>query len=392
MALGFNNAPVNWDNSRIILSDRSGENYAAAIQQAAGAVVQGINQYAAKEQEKQRENDALEVLKLYGPQLGLDTSNEKALRAGVKSVGAGTLLKLADEGKQRQAEDATAIEVSKALGLYRPGMSATDAKALVGGEQTRAKIAYQDAMTGQMQASAGATQAQARQQEVDANLVKQILGEGGQLTPDAVLARGGSMELAKTARELLGKEDFNPKEVTLPSGTRLVQTSRNSFVPDPIQAAGVRGAGASTAPATETIGGKTYTKWGNRYFDAQGNPVVFGPSTQDPLGAAQANASRAEIAQLQGQIAEDQTALAQGDTRYALNLRSRQARIEENQRALAAAQARSGAAPVQPSVARPAAQPASGFASPEAVRAAMRSGTLTREQALQILQKDFGLQ
>ena len=359
MALGFNNQPVNWDNSRTILSDRSGEIYAQGIQQAAQAISQGIGQYAQKQQEKQRENDALEVLKLYGPQLGIDTSDEKALRAGVKSVGAGTLLKLADEGKQREAEDQNAIAASKEMGFWQPGMSAADAKALVAGRQTQEKLRYSAAMAAEMDARAKAANRANERDKLVADYFNEARASGKPLDPNEVLLRTGDRQLAESIKELLGPDAFDPREVTMPSGTRMLLTSRNSAVPDPGQRA--------LQPTMQNIqvSGRSYTVApGNRYFDEVGSPVNFG-AAKDGSGFDPQTVIRNQIANLQGQITEDQTAIAQGDNRDNWIFTSRENRVREKQRELAGEQAKlaayGAAAPVQPSVAQPAAAPQQKF-------------------------------
>lgn len=397
MSLGFNNQPVSWDNSRIILSDRSGENYAAAITSAAQSVGQGILGYAQKQEQKQREQDAVQVLKQYGPQLGLNTTDDKALLAGVKSVGADTLLKLAKQGQDIHEEQASAKAFLAELGYDTSAMGGSDAVSIATGEQTKAKHAYNQALAAQATAAAGAAERKNRQSETDAAVLKQLVGAGKPLTADNYFSAGGTnTELADTLVKLAGKPAFTPTSVTMPDGTVMLQTSPQSFVPSPASRLKV-----PTTPEEFTVGPAGYTKIGNRFFEtATGKPVQFVSSKGDPLAEIQRQQGEAEIGNLRAQIAEDQTALAQGDTRTGLlNYKSRESRIQENIRKLAAAQARlggAGAAPAaQPLPAnaqpQPSARPAQ-FQSPAAVKAAMASGQLTREQAIQILQQQFGMQ
>ena len=358
MALGFNNAPVDWDKSRIILSDRSGENFAAGLQSAAQAVTQGITQYQAKQEQKQRDQEAVDVLKLYGPSLGLDTSDDKALLAGVKSVGADTLLKLAGEKQSRDQEEAGAAAALKELGLWNPQMTGRDAVAVLQGEQTKAKLGYLGAQTNLMAAQAAGPAAEAKAQEENLRVLQSLMNSGKEATPQNYFAAGGAdPKFAEFLLKMAGKPAFTPTQVTMPDGTVMLQTSPQSFVPSPASRAKT-----PTAAEQFSVGPQAYTKIGNRFFDtATGQPVMFGASPELAKVQAVAEMDRqgvqAEIGNLRAQIAEDQTALAQGDTRTGLlNYRSREARIQDNLQKLAAAQARlggSGAAPVQPSVAAP---------------------------------------
>lgn len=104
-------------------------------------------------------------------------------------------------------------------------------------------------------------------------------------TPDRSLLymqQGGRSPAVAGA--LSREEAFNPTEIMLPGGTRLIKNSPRSVIPDPqqVRPATPKAPGPDTGPQLVKIGPKSYIYHAasKRYFDAEtGQPVAFPDAT-----------------------------------------------------------------------------------------------------------------
>lgn len=245
MALGFqHNNPASFDHSRVILQDRSGENIAAGIEQLGQNISQGIQQFRKDKAEKERTKAVVD----YATAMGL-VEDEAEGKAAVKAAG-GT-------------ENAMQFLV---------GMK--------GLEERKAAKAQQEAAA-----------AQALQ---DMQLLAASVPPGQNPVLDKYRAQGGriSPEILKLADQLGGEQADRLGEVMDIRGVPYVRTQKGNISPLPQQ----KKEGEDFK--TVTIGNRQMVVGpGNKYFDAQGNPVSFGNeqpmsatdwiiSGQDPAGYA----------------------------------------------------------------------------------------------------------
>ena len=364
------------------------------LSSAADSIGQGIDRYHQKQKEKEQQTAALEVLKQYGPKLGLDTSDDGAMLAGVKAFGAANLLSLAGQAKQAQQDQAAAQSVLASSGYTPAQLSMLDGPSMVAlakGKATEADLNYKQALAAEAQAAANARTAAVAQDQADVGILQNLAKGGQKLTPEAYMGAGGANPaMIRQLAQIKTPAASHLGEVVDIRGVPYVRTQEGNLSPLPQPK-------VASAVSQVQVGGKAYTVGpGNRYFDDQGNPVNFS-QPPDPLAAQERRAAQDQIPQLQARIAEDRKAIDAGDGRYPdyLNFFSRQGRIDQTQQALAAAQAKLGSsAQAQPAAAvqAPATAAPKAFDSADAVKAAVRSGELSREQAVAILKQQFGMQ
>lgn len=245
MALGFqHNNPVSFDHSRVILQDRSGENIAAGIEQLGQNISQGIQQFRKDKAEK----DRMKAVVDYATAMGL-VEDEAEGKAAVKAAGG--------------SENAMQFLV---------GMKG-----------------LQERKTAKAQQEAAAAQALQ-----DMQLLAAAVPEGQNPVLDKYRAQGGriSPEILRLADSLNQAPDAQLGQVMDIRGVPYVRTQKGNLSPLPQQKK------EGEAFQTVTIGNRQMVVGpGNKYFDAQGNPVSFGNeqpmsatdwiiSGQDPAGYA----------------------------------------------------------------------------------------------------------
>jgi hypothetical protein len=80
------------------------------IRDAGQGIAQGINKYHEKKEKKKQEEAALTFAKKYGANFGLDTSDEEALKAGIRAYGPEKVFALGQMGQQLQEKQEASLK------------------------------------------------------------------------------------------------------------------------------------------------------------------------------------------------------------------------------------------------------------------------------------------
>jgi hypothetical protein len=253
--------------------DQRGAYMAQGISQAAQAISSGITAYRQKVEDKQQEDAAIEWMTKNGAKYGINTLDEKEMKAAVKAAGGGkqaiqmisALQQQEQETKLREAQ-MQEIQATQAARTQRAKASAA----------AQAQVQFQRPRT---LAEGAYVYNQANQSVTDQRdptpdeAVMQYMKAGG----DAP----GAEDLSQAYQHLQALKDsgkpFQPSLVDLGNGVSAMTTSKGSAVPI------TKGA---TKPTTQSmnVGGRNLTVGpGNKYFDEQGQPVDFG--SEKPMSA-----------------------------------------------------------------------------------------------------------
>lgn len=238
MAYGMPDQPVSWDYSHILRGNQTGAYWAQGIQQVGNAFAQGIQGYYEKKQRQEKEDATVAWLEgnrgavdqLF-PQLSQvqdPAERRKVIKAGIKGAGLDNLVQVQgfmDQQKRQAAQDAAAAEMQQ---LRRQQMEREAAEAQARMEEVaRLNRSTDSALNGAEQLRRGVGRGVLRpevaeeMQRVAASPAGRYRAMGGRITPEI-------------AQEMMKKEDrFVPGEIQTPSGLPMVQTSPNSWVPDP---------------------------------------------------------------------------------------------------------------------------------------------------------------
>jgi hypothetical protein len=287
-----------WDYSSILLSNQSGANYARGIEQVGRAFGSGIQAYMDRKEKKEKEDATVDWLnqneaavnQLF-PQLAQvkdPDERKKVIRAGIKGAGLENLVQVRNfTEQQRRAKQQEQIDA----------------------EMGQARLAGQklnnDNVSSLMRERDDEGAAVRAATDPNAQLMEQInhgvpfgkLDLSGEPDANLYLRAGGRNPQMIAA---LGKSrPFSPVEMMTPSGLNMVQTSPNSFIPDPR----VRNKPEKADPFPN---GPQYSS-DKKYFrsgpDDAWKPVRANSDAKlDPVQQAEFNALPGEIADLQNQI------------------------------------------------------------------------------------------
>lgn len=290
------NAGNPWDNSSTILSDQRGQNYAQAIR----GFGSGINEYFDRKRQQEKEDATVEWLnqnegavhQLF-PQLENvkdPVERKKVIKAGIKGAGLENLVQVKQfmDSQGRQAENQRMQgEMQKAQIAH------------LGAETDQARAMMDDrASEGRAISAAGAP---------GAGMADQIAGgaDFSQLDPNApvdrsgVYMRSGGRNPAMIQAMAKDKE-FVPHSMMTEGGLPMVQTSPNSWIPDPrVRDKSLKAPGAA--------GGPEYSKDKKFYRngpDDKWTPIKVSAAANDATAAADLKTLPGEISTLEQEIAD----------------------------------------------------------------------------------------
>jgi hypothetical protein len=218
-------AMTNWDHSKVVLSNRSGEIWGRGLAQLGETIGEGIAGYRRQKQEKEQEQAAVDWIRANGGELGINTGDEGEIKAAVKAAGGGpgAMRMIADVESRRRQRQMDALQLGEIL--RQREQAATDRTALAGATApvagTRPRTAAEGAFI--MRDPNIATQRDPTGDEA----VLRYLRAGGSGEGASRLAQTyASMEKMKA-----GGRQFLPELVDLGGGVSAMTTSRGSAVP-----------------------------------------------------------------------------------------------------------------------------------------------------------------
>jgi hypothetical protein len=183
------------------IQDRSGEIFAAGIMNAAQNISRGIYDYRAEKQKKDEESAAVEYIMKNGANLGINTADDKEVKAVIKTAGGGreAVTMLAGMAQLQEQQAAARREEE---------------------QQKRNAAALQVALSGQGGMSVVPSTMQGGR--TPAAMVQRYTGMGGELTPDVARLLIGSAE--KPGQPMPGSSGY--KTVQIPGlGDVVVDTA-----------------------------------------------------------------------------------------------------------------------------------------------------------------------
>lgn len=273
-----------WDNSNILLSNQAGANWARGIEQVGRAFGKGIEAYYEHKQRLEKEEATVDWLnqnegavnQLF-PQLAQvkdPAERKKVIKAGIKGAGLENLVQVRQfmETQRRQQQ--------------MEGIQQEMANVQLAG----AKLHNQNAQE----------LMEDRRMESRAIQAAGMADPNGDLDPSEIYMRSGGRSPQMIAA-MTKSRPFSPAEFMTPSGLNMVQTSPNSFIPDPR----VR---QKPGKAEAYAGGPEYSK-DKKYFrsgpDDAWKPVrASSAGKMDPVQLAELNALPGEIAALEKKITD----------------------------------------------------------------------------------------
>ena len=247
--------------SNIIMGDQRGANIGAGLDRGSAAVAQAMIQRAQERKQKEEEKAMADYL---DPLLQRMSNGQVTAKDAPK----GTLPFLYQQAKDMETQQSEAplrkleyenAQLKQLIAQKQFGQQQTDADALKQAMAPRPNDQYA-AQLGYLLRNPPPTTRDPTSREI----LKSYIGSGGAINRDVV-----------TAAQLQEPPPpaFSPKVVDAGGGVQALMTSPRSAIPVPRP--------KDAAPNTFTAGGKSYIVGpGNRYFDAQGNPVVF-PTSSD---------------------------------------------------------------------------------------------------------------
>lgn len=288
-----------WDQSSILLSNNVGANRASGIQQVGRAFGKGVEEYYQRKEKLEKEDATVEWLnqneqavnQLF-PQLAKvkdPAERKKVIKAGIKGAGLDNLVQVKGfmENQRRQAaQEKIQQEMQQAQlqghQLQNQNVEAIMKERATEGEAVRAAMDPRSAMHEQIM---NGTRFDDLDPTAEPDRAGRYMAAGGR-SPQMIQAMTKS-------------RPFTPAEMMTPSGLNMVQTSPNSFIPDPR----VR---AKPAKAPANAGGPEYSK-DKKYYrsgpDDVWKPVRVGSNAKmDPVQMAEFNALPGEIAALEQNI------------------------------------------------------------------------------------------
>lgn len=289
-----------WDNSSIILSNQAGANWGRGIEQVGQAFSKGVQGYFERKQQKEKEeatvdwiNQNEQATNALFPQLASvkdPAERRKVIKAGIKGAGLENLVQV--QGFMENQRRAKALE----------GVQQEMAKAQLAGvklhNQGTEQMMSEHAAEGRALQFAGSPTAALHEQ-----IMRGV--PAAQLDPNAEVDRAGVyMEMGGRSPQMIQAltkaRPFSPAEFMTPSGLNMVQTSPNSFIPDPR----VR---QKPGKADAFPGGPEYSK--DKKFYRSGPDDAWKPAKAsggklDPVQAAELNALPTEIADLEQKITD----------------------------------------------------------------------------------------
>lgn len=222
-----------WDNSSILLSNQSGANMARGIEQVGQAFSKGVQGYFERKQRTEKEeatvdwiNQNDQATNALFPQLANvkdPAERRKVIKAGIKGAGLENLVQVQgfmEQQRQRQAESLRQDEMLK--------LQKEEADRRGKEMERRAFAEQQDRFALQWASGPGAA--------LHDQIIRGV--PAAQLDPNAevdraalYLSEGGNSP--QMVQALTKSRPFLPAEFMTPSGLNMVQTSPNSFIPDP---------------------------------------------------------------------------------------------------------------------------------------------------------------
>jgi hypothetical protein len=285
-----------WDHSDILLSNRSGENWGRGIEQVGRAFGQGIQAYYERKEKLEKEeatvnwlNENEQAVNQLFPQLAQvkdPAERKKVIKAGIKGAGLENLVQVKNfTEQQRRAKQQEGIQQEMA------GVQLAGARLFNQNQQ-----AQMDERDAEGRAIKAATRPGAGAHE---QIMRGV--PFGQIDPNAepdraelYMREGGRSP--QMIQAMTRSRPFSPQEFMTPSGLNMVQTSPNSFIPDPR----IRNKPLKDELRKFDIGGRdVFVGPGNKYFDKAGKPISF-KTAEGELDPVQ----RAELSSLPGEISE----------------------------------------------------------------------------------------